>query len=202
MERKTVYEGRVLNLHLDRVRLPDGQEARREVVEHPGAAAIVALDEEGRVILVSQYRYTVGETLWEIPAGRIDRGEDPLTCARRELEEETGYRAESWEEMATFYSSPGFTTEQMHVFLARGLSHVGARQEEDEFIRVKAVAVGEALAGVQEGRFRDAKTIVGLWALAHRLAVPGGSGSPPGGREVPGPVGAGAGPVGGEPGGR
>jgi ADP-ribose pyrophosphatase len=156
------FKGRILNLRVDTVELPNGRTSTREVVEYAGAVAVVALDEQGNVVLVRQYRYPVGRELVEIPAGKIDRNEDPLECARRELAEETGYRAREWQSLLRFYSTPGFTSEHMHLFLAKGLEAGEQAPDEDEFVEVRKVPLSEAVAMVERGEICDAKSIVGL----------------------------------------
>ena len=166
IERETIFEGQVVRLYLDKVLLPNGKEAEREVVLHWGAVGMVALDDEDKVYLVKQYRHPVGRALIEIPAGKLGRGEEPLECARRELMEEIGYSAEEWRELTSFYTSPGFSDEKLHLFLARNLEEGVADPEEDEFLEVMHLPLQEALAMVARGEIQDSKTIVGL-ALCH-----------------------------------
>ncbi len=163
-----VYDGRLLRLRVDEVELPSGRRTTREVVEARGAVGIVALDDEGRVVLVRQYRRPAERELWEIPAGTLERGEDPSDCARRELAEETGFAAREIVPLAGFYTSPGFCDEWMHLFLARGLSEGDQAQECDEFIHVALVPLAQALAMIRTGDICDAKTIVGLLLVAAR----------------------------------
>jgi len=165
-----IYTGRILNLRRDLVALPDGREASREVVEHTGAVAVVTLDEKGRVYLVRQYRYPVGRVTLEIPAGKLDPGETPEACARRELREEVGVVARSWEHLLTFYSTPGFSDEIMYLFLARDLSVEKAQPDEDEFLEIVSLPWQEALDKVWTGEIKDAKTIIGLLALRYKVA--------------------------------
>jgi ADP-ribose pyrophosphatase len=162
LERETIFEGKVVRLYLDKVLLPNGKEAEREVVLHWGAVGMVALDDEDKVYLVRQYRHPVEGDLIEIPAGKLDPGEDPLDCARRELMEEVGYAAEEWTELASFYTSPGFSNEMLHLFLARGLKEGVADPEEDEFLEIMHLPLREAMAMVARGEIRDSKTIAGL----------------------------------------
>ncbi|MGB9803044.1 NUDIX domain-containing protein [Desulfofundulus sp.] len=170
LDSRLVYRGKILNLRVDTVLLPDGRTGTREVVEYAGAVAIVALSEKKEVFLVRQYRYPVGRELLEIPAGKIESGEEPLQCARRELAEETGLRAERWQELCSFYSTPGFTSEKMHLFLARDLSQEHQRLDEDEFVQVVKVPLDEALAMVWQGVICDAKSTAGLLATHYLLS--------------------------------
>jgi ADP-ribose pyrophosphatase len=166
IERETIFEGKVVRLYLDKVLLPNGKEAEREVVLHWGAVGMVALDDEEKVFLVRQYRHPTGRELIEIPAGKLDPGEEPLDCARRELMEEIGYSAEEWRELTSFYTSPGFSDEMLYLFLARDLKEGVADPEEDEFLEIMHMPLQEALAMVARGEILDSKTIVGL-ALCH-----------------------------------
>ncbi len=162
LERQEVFAGKVLHLYLDRVRLPNGREADWEVVEHRGAVGIVALEEDGEVHLVRQYRHAPGRDLLEIPAGKLDEGEEPAACARRELAEEVGLGGGAWDRLASFYTTPGFSDEVLHLYLARELRPVQAAPDEDEFLEVVRLPLGEALAMVSAGGIEDAKTIAGL----------------------------------------
>lgn len=164
-----IFEGRIVNLRVDEVRLPTGATARREVVEHPGAVALVAALPGPSVMLVWQWRHAVGEALLEIPAGTLDADEDPLDCARRELAEETGHAAANIEPVASFWSAPGFLTERMNVFLATGLTEAAGEMDEDEIIRTQVVPWDEAVAMCLDGRIRDAKTIAGILACRGRV---------------------------------
>jgi len=160
---RRVFEGRMISVEVDRVRFADGAEAVREVVRHPGAVVVVPLLSDGRVLLERQFRYPAGLELVELPAGKLDPGEDPLECARRELAEETGHGAASWRLLASFYSAPGFCDEVMHCFLAEGLAP-GAQghTDDDERIELLAVPWAEALAMIDSGAIRDAKSIAGV----------------------------------------
>ena len=171
-----VYQGRIVSLRIDDVRLPNGKLTKREVVEHRGAVALVALLPGPKVILVRQWRHAVGEALLEIPAGTLEQGEEPLECARRELAEETGYDPGRIEPLVDFYSSPGFTTERLHVFLARDLRPARASPDEDEFIQLLLVDWNDALAMCHDGRIKDAKTIAGILAADRRVRAGIGEG--------------------------
>jgi ADP-ribose pyrophosphatase len=161
---RRVYDGRVVSLRVDRVRLPSGRETEREIVEHRGAVGIVAVDGDGEVLLVRQYRSALGMTLLEIPAGTLGEDEDVRDCAFRELREETGYSATRMEELYVFCSSPGFSNERIWLFLATGLSQATQRTETDEIIEVVRLPLEKALEMVAEGEIFDGKSILGLIA--------------------------------------
>lgn len=160
-----VYEGRLVNLRVDTVRLENGRLTRREIVEHPGAVAVVALDEDDNVILVRQFRKGAERRLLEIPAGTLEAGEEPITCARRELIEETGYRAECLEQIGGLYTSPGFCTEYIHLYLATGLQKGHPAPEDDETIETIKVALSDISAMVSQGEICDGKSIAGLLSV-------------------------------------
>jgi ADP-ribose pyrophosphatase len=157
-----LYDGRIVNLRVDQVRMPSGRVAQREVVEHRGAVAIVAIDAEGRVLLVRQFRTPIARTLLEIPAGTLEPGEDPLVSAQREMQEETGFAAGRLELLVAFYSAPGFCTEYLHVYRGTDLYPSRLDADDDENIVVERVTLGDALAMVRRGDICDAKSIVGL----------------------------------------
>jgi len=160
-----VFRGKLLQVHRDLVRLPDGVSAEREYIEHPGAVMIIALLESGELVMERQYRYALRRDILELPAGKIDPGEPPLACARRELLEETGYAASSWRHIATTHPVVGYSDERIEIFLARGLTHQGARPDADEHLEVFKLPLATALDWVREGRITDSKTVVGLfWA--------------------------------------
>lgn len=185
IESRSVFRGSLLDVRVDRVRYPDGSEGRLEIVRHRGAAAVVPLRGPGEstrtdaatVILIRQYRYATGGYLWELPAGKLDGGEDPAACAARELEEEVGVRADLVERLGSIWTTPGFSDEVVHLFVATGLRAGRRELETHEFIECHEVPLSEALAWIEAGRIRDAKTIAGLMLTERRLA--GGGNDPP-----------------------
>lgn len=168
LDHRVIYRGRVLTLEVDRVIEPAGLEVEREVVRHRGAAVVLALTRENQVVLVRQYRYAVGEFIWEIPAGHIGSGESPEEAAKRELVEETGYHPHRLEKLAAFYPSPGFSDEIMHLFLAMDLEQRSACPEEDESIEVGLFSIEEASSMAEREEIRDGKTLLGLMMLKNR----------------------------------
>ena len=170
----TVWIGRIFDVNRLRVALPDGRTALRDVVRHPGAVAIVALTDEGRICLVRQYRTALGRVTVEVPAGKMDPGEDPLDCAHRELLEETGMQAEKMAFLTTLATSDGFCDELIHIYMATGLKFVGSDPDADEFINVDLVPVNELVDAVLDGKIEDAKTVVGALlcdSISHRLPL-------------------------------
>jgi len=168
---RRVYDGRLLRLRVDKVRLPSGRTTTREIVEHRGAVVIVALDDQERVLLVRQYRKPVEKTLLELPAGTLEVSENPEDCAFRELQEETGYRAATLETLATFYAAPGYCDEHLYLYLATDLHREVIGAAEDESIEVVLLPLDEALSRVRRGEICDAKSIAGLLLVADRLRI-------------------------------
>jgi ADP-ribose pyrophosphatase len=166
LTREVLYEGKIGNFTLVDVELPNGQRARLQMVEHPGAAAVVPFVAPGRILLLRQYRYAAGGTIWEIPAGKLDPDETPEVCAARELEEETGYRAGRLERTGQILTTPGFSDEVIHLYCAYDLVAGRLRHGQSEVIEVREVALAEALAMVDRGEIVDAKSIVGLYHAA------------------------------------
>lgn len=167
-----MWTGRIFNVNRLRVQLPNGQEALRDVVRHPGAVAIVALTDDGRICLVRQYRTSLARVTVEIPAGKLDPGENPLTCAKRELLEETGMEAEKIAFLTTIATSDGFTDELIHIYMATGLHFAESCPDADEFINVDLVPLSELIDAVLDGRIEDCKTVTGALicdAISHRL---------------------------------
>ena len=163
-----IYTGKVLNLRRDEVELLDGRRAFREIVEHVPAVAIIALDDQERVLLVRQYRKPAERYMDEIPAGSMDPGEEPLEAARRELAEETGYRARHWELICSYFSAPGFSAEELFLFAASGLEAGETDPDEDEVIEVLWTPLEDAYQGIFKGEIQDSKTIIGLQYMYHR----------------------------------
>ncbi len=170
---RTVHVGRVLTLNLEQVKLPNGSIAELEIAHHPGGAAIVALDAANRICLLRQFRHAADGWITELPAGKLDGGEPPLECARRELAEEAGVAARRWDHLGQFFSSPGVLTEIIHVYMARDLVPCESQPGEHEVLEARWVPMDEAFRLVGEARLQDAKTLIGLaWAQA-RLAREG-----------------------------
>lgn len=162
-----VYAGRIVRLEVDRVRLPDGRETQWEVVRHPRAVVVVPVLPDGRIVGVMQFRYAVGQELWELPAGIVKEGqEEPHDCAHRELREETGYRAHRLTFLGEFFTSPGFTDERMFAFLAEELEPVGQSLEHDEFLRVMPLSWEEIQQRATTVKLRDGKTLAALYLYA------------------------------------
>ncbi len=171
---KVVYEAPVFYVTSEKVKEPSGVTARRDLIRHPGSVVIMPIDETGknpRVLLVKQYRYAAGRDIWEFSAGRIDEGENALAAAKRELIEETGYRAREWKRALFFYSSPGFLDETMSVYLARDLVKGKATPEEDERITLRWFAIDKAVEMVMRGEIIDAKAIAGILWLARKFKI-------------------------------
>lgn len=170
LDQKTVYQGKLLRVLEDSVRLPDGTASRREYIVHPGAAMVVAMPDAHSVLMERQYRYPVRSHMYELPAGKIDAGEDPLDTAKRELLEETGYRAASWRHLVTTYPVVGYSSERIEIYLATELEFVGATLDEGEFLEVFTLRVTEAIEWIRQGRIGDSKTMTGL-LLAEKIAA-------------------------------
>jgi len=169
------YKGRLLKLRVAKVKLPGGFQTTREIVEHPGAVAVIPLLDSKRILLTRQYRIATGQSMIEIPAGTLEPNENPLACAKRELVEEAGYAAKRWRRLFSCYLAPGYSTEKIHFFLARDLVPRKAKTPKDEKIIVRTMDVSEGLKAIERNQIRDAKTICGLYYLAtHRKAKLGG----------------------------
>jgi ADP-ribose pyrophosphatase len=163
---KTIYEGNILKLYRDEVEFPDKHKSAREVVEHSGGVSVLAENEEGKIILIKQYRYPVDEVIYEIPAGKLELDEDPAECAARELREETGYSAQKFSKLFEFFPTPGYSTETIYIYQAEGLKFVGRDLEEGEYIEVVPKSRAELKELLQSGKIKDSKTLI---AVMHYL---------------------------------
>jgi ADP-ribose pyrophosphatase len=168
IERKMIYDGRVIKVSVDTVELPNGMRIPLELVRHPGGAAVVAIDEQNRVCLLRQYRHAAGGYIYELPAGKLEPDEPPETTARRELVEEGAVSATHWSSLGAFFSSPGVFTEIIHLFLATGLAAAASAPEEDEVFQVEWWPLDLAVERAYNGELTDAKTIVGILRAASR----------------------------------
>jgi ADP-ribose pyrophosphatase len=157
---KEIFKGRVIDLYVEEVELPNGKKSTREIVKHPGAVAVIAITAENKIVMVEQFRKPLGRTIVEIPAGKLEKGELPEVTAKRELEEETGYTCNELQPLISFYTSPGFADELVHLFLAENLEKLteAAELDEDEFLDVMEVTLEEAQKMIQSKRIYDAKT--------------------------------------------
>jgi ADP-ribose pyrophosphatase len=162
---KLAYDGSFLKVQKDTVRLPNGQPATREYIRHPGAVVILPLFEDGSVLLERQFRYPINRVFIEFPAGKIDAGEDPLACAKRELLEETGYTATDWQFVCTIHNAIAYADEHLDIYLARGLTEGQRKLDEEEFLDVFKASIDDLLAWVKEGKVTDVKTIIGAFWL-------------------------------------
>ena len=160
---KTIYKGRVIDLNLNKVTLPNNKECELEIIQHPGGVAILAVGETGRICLLRQYRFAAGGWIWELPAGRLEPGESPQVCAQRELVEEAGRNAASWQRLGEVYSSPGVFTEVIHLYLARDLKTVDDAPEEHEVFEVHWLPLPKIEAMIKAGEINDAKTICAMY---------------------------------------
>ena len=167
---KNIYNGKIINLEVEEVELPNGSIAELELVRHPGGAAVVALDDKNRVCLLKQFRYAVGGWVWELPAGKIDHKEPPSETASRELEEEAGVVAERWDELGYMISSPGVFDEKVWLYLARGLKAVEQQPEEHEVYELHWLDFNEALDWAYSGKISDAKTVIALARAENKLS--------------------------------
>jgi ADP-ribose pyrophosphatase len=168
---KPVYAGRIINLRIESITMPNGVCVELEIVRHPGGAAIVALDSDNRVCLLRQYRHAAGGWIWELPAGKLEAGEAAETTAARELVEEAGLHAARWERLGELIATPGFCDEIIHLFLARDLTDVQSQPEEHELFELHRIPLEAAIGLVHDGTIYDAKTMLGLMLAAHRLDV-------------------------------
>ena len=166
-----IYDGRILSLRVDRVLLENGQETVREVIDHQGAAGVVAFDEEGKLLMVRQYRYPIGQEMLELPAGKIDPGETPLQCAARELQEETGYKAETLTELGRVYPAAAYDVELVHLYYAQGLTPVQQNLDADEILSVERIDFDEVVRMVLNDEILDSKTQIGILKILNAPPV-------------------------------
>jgi ADP-ribose pyrophosphatase len=165
LESRTVFQGKLLHVKSDTVRLMNGHRATREYIVHPGASMIIAMPDERTLLLERQYRYPLDRHFIELPAGKIDPGEDPLETAQRELIEECGYTAQRWRHLTTLHPGIGYSNERIELYLAQELTDVGRKLDDDEFLDVMQVPVLEAMTWIRDGRITEAKAVMGLlWA--------------------------------------
>jgi ADP-ribose pyrophosphatase len=169
LETTLVYEGGFIRVHKDSVLLPDGAVSSREYINHPGAVAVLAILDNGNLVMERQFRYAPQREFIELPAGKIDHGEDILICAQRELLEETGYVASEWIHLTTAWPCIGYADERMEYFLARGLTHQGRKLDDGEFLEVFELSLPEAIGWIRQGKINESKTIVGLFWLEKYL---------------------------------
>ncbi|TCS84072.1 NUDIX hydrolase [Tepidibacillus fermentans] len=164
-----IFDGKIIKVFVDTVELPNGKHATREIVRHPGAVGILAVTKENRVLMVKQYRKPMNQFLYEIPAGKLEPGEDPKLCAIRELKEETGYVATNMTPFSKFYTSPGFADEFIHLFYAEGIEAGEATPDEDEFVELVELTLDESIEMIEKGKIVDAKTIISIYYLQMML---------------------------------
>lgn len=159
---KEIYNGKIIKVRYDEVIVPGGRKSGREIVEHPGGVTIIAVTDKGEILMVEQYRKPAEENLLELPAGKLEENEEPVICAKRELVEETGYQAGKIEYLFSFYSTPGFSNEVLHLFFASSLKEIGIDPDEDENIKVHFLKKEDILDFINSGKIKDSKSIVGL----------------------------------------
>lgn len=164
-----VFEGKMINLRVDTVLLPGEKKATREIIEHPGAVAIVPITKDNKIIMVKQFRKPVESILLEIPAGKIDKNEEPLACAKRELKEETGYESRNMKFLFSFYTSAGFSNEIIHLYVAKDLISGEACPDEDEYIEIEYIKINELVKMIYDGKIKDSKTIMAILAVKDLL---------------------------------
>lgn len=162
IDRKDVFEGHVFKVYLDKAEIADGSIRPREVVEHDGGVAVVAVDDDNGIYIVRQFRYAVGKVMLEIPAGKLEKGEDPLSAAKRELSEETGFTAKEWTNLGEMYPTPGYCSEKLYVFLARGLTAGEMHLDDGEILTAEKMELSEAVKMIMNCEISDAKTVFGV----------------------------------------
>jgi len=167
---ETIYEGRIIDVRVEDVQLPNGKQSKRELIDHPGAVAIIAQTPDDKILAVRQYRKALGKAIVEIPAGKLEQGEEPELTAVRELEEETGYTCEKLEKVISFYTSPGFANELVHLYVAKGLTKKGEQAaDEDEFLDLLHLSIEEMEEMVDSQEIHDAKTAYAIMYLKMKL---------------------------------
>ena len=168
-----VFSGKIISLHIEDVELPNGKHSKREIIKHPGAVAILPITNDNKIVMVEQFRKALERTIVEIPAGKLEKGEEPALCARRELEEETGYECASLEWLISFYTSPGFADEIVHLYVAKGLVKKtdSAALDEDEFVNVEELTLAEAVQYMKDQKIYDAKTAYAVQYLQLQEAL-------------------------------
>ncbi|SDK50256.1 NUDIX hydrolase [Natronincola ferrireducens] len=171
LKSERIYEGKIINLRVDTVELPHKKYSKREIVEHSGAVGILAITEEKNIVLVRQFRKPVEEILLEIPAGKIEANETSEVCALRELKEETGFETDNIRKLLDFYTTPGFSNEIMHIFLAQNLSKGIATPDEDEYIEIVHIPLEEAVKKIINGEIKDSKTIIAILTYKNLLGI-------------------------------
>ena len=159
---KMRYEGRVLNLRVDDVILPDGKDGKREIVEHNGGVGVIGVTENREVYMVTQYRIAAGDMMLEIPAGKLEKGEEPLECGKRELIEETGYKGNKFEYLGSYYATPGYCQEKLHIYMATDLEWVGQNLDDGEYLNVKKYTLDELYQMVMNNEINDCKTAIAI----------------------------------------
>jgi len=169
IEERQVYQGRIIKLNVEKVKLPNGVICELEMIHHPGGAAIIALNEQHEICLLHQFRHAAAGWLWELPAGKIEQGEEPELTAQRELAEEVGVTAKDWQHLGRTISSPGVFTEVIQLYLAQGLQDGLRNHEDEEVIEVHWFSLGKIMAMIQAGEIYDAKTLVGLFYFQQHL---------------------------------
>ena len=170
VDSELAYDGHFLKVHRDKVRLPDGKHSSREYIKHPGAVVVLPVFDDGRVLLERQFRYPLHDVFIEFPAGKIDPGEDPLDCAKRELVEETGYTARDWQFVCTIHNAIAYSDEHLDIFIARGLTPGVSKLDDGEFLETFTATVPEMLEWVRTGRITDVKTVIGSFWLEKFVA--------------------------------
>lgn len=170
LNRQEIFKGKIIDVELDTVKLPNGKTAKREVVLHNAASGMLAVDNDGKILFVRQYRHPIGKELLELPAGIVEQGETPMECALREIEEETAHKAGNIELLTAFHTSAGFSNEVIYVYLCTGLTKGSFNFDEDEFITNIRLTLDEAIDKIFTGEITDSKTIIGLLCYKEKLA--------------------------------